>query len=576
MEIQNLKVRDYLEHLRRHPIPEIISDECMAALSNVEAKYGDTMTYMSGYEVRLGDPARYIDYIMNIDVPDIPNVQSLWYEIDYEQFAGNGEAAPCFFANTNWSMDNKECWDKFLPAFLGEQRAVNLREQFDRVIDKLPKGARIKQVGTMTSRGELDIMRLVIAFPSLESLILGLSDIGWSGDIQALRAVIENWQESKSFAIDIDLAETGVLSKIGIEIYSRWRNPLLFDKILFKLEQLNLCLPSKGEALRRWIRILPDGDPFIQTTVVYFKLNYKDGKISEAKGYFQQAPYVNHYYFNAYERPIFVEMELKNQNDTLDMNEALHWLNELRVNRVRQVRFIGNITEYEQLNKLLTHCKEHAINSTIVISSKVSKDWIAEIISVGVDGFIIDFDVLRYLQGLDFTKVRAKWYMQSDNVEELPQVVSTAEKLGIKELIITGMTPQKISNSYLDKQQLKQAAEVISNLKETQIQLTVDSCFSPLKAIMGGEDPKKNPNRGIERGCGAGRDRLCIHATGKLSPCIYSYEAESSDSLAEYWENSEALQKLRRVEKPAAESCKDCRYQRRCLPCQLKIQRKKV
>ena len=85
--------------------------------------------------------------------------------------------------------------------------------------------------------------------------------------------------------------------------------------------------------------------------------------------------------------------------------EALHWLNELKLNRVRQVRFIDNVTEYEQLNKLLTHCKERGINSTIVISDKVSKDWFAEMISAGIDEFIIDSNVLSSLQGLDFTKV---------------------------------------------------------------------------------------------------------------------------------------------------------------------------
>jgi len=87
---------------------------------------------------------------------------------------------------------------------------------------------------------------------------------------------------------------------------------------------------------------------------------------------------------------------------------------------------------------------------------------------------------------------------------------------------------------------------------------------------MGGENPKRNPNRGIERGCGAGRDRFCVRADGQLSPCIYIEESENFDLLADYWEKSTALQKLRSIEKNTVESCKDCCYNRFCLPCYYK------
>ncbi len=35
--------------------------------------------------------------------------------------------------------------------------------------------------------------------------------------------------------------------------------------------------------------------------MAYFKLNYKDGKIIEAKAYLEQSPYIHHHYFDAYE-----------------------------------------------------------------------------------------------------------------------------------------------------------------------------------------------------------------------------------------------------------------------------------
>ena len=153
--------------------------------------------------------------------------------------------------------------------------------------------------------------------------------------------------------------------------------------------------------------------------------------------------------------------------------------------------------------------------------------------------------------------------MDSDNASTLPQVVAESEKLGVKELIIT-------STRYPEKQQLIQAAEFINNLKNTKITLTVDSCFSPLRAIMGGSNTKRNRNRGVGRGCSAGRDRFCIHADGRLSPCIFIKEFENSDSLATYWEKSEIVQKLRSIKENTAESCKGCCYRRHCLICYCK------
>ena len=37
---QELCVKEYLEHLRKHPMPEIMDAECVAALSAIEGQYG--------------------------------------------------------------------------------------------------------------------------------------------------------------------------------------------------------------------------------------------------------------------------------------------------------------------------------------------------------------------------------------------------------------------------------------------------------------------------------------------------------------------------------------------------------
>ena len=125
MKYQEQTVNSFLAHLKRHPVPELISDECMAALESVQKQYGDVISHGTGLEVRLGNPERYVDYIMNIDEDKIPGVESLWYEIDYQEFKKAYETGsricPCLFANTkNDSKDYRELFDKMLKPFLGE------------------------------------------------------------------------------------------------------------------------------------------------------------------------------------------------------------------------------------------------------------------------------------------------------------------------------------------------------------------------------------------------------------------------------------------------------------------------
>ena len=319
----------------------------MTALANVETQYGNTFTHCAGLEVRLGDPEPYIDYIMEIDESNIPGAERLWYELDYGEFAKGGQLEPClFFTAYLNSKTDKNYLKKLLTGFLGEKRAKSLYNPLLCLMDVNPD-MYVRSIGTMTSRKELDIMRLVLYFPTWDEMFQGLSDIGWEGDINALKAALEPWKEVWSTEVAVDLGPDGVLSsKIGFEMFCpSWKHPVIADRFITKLENAGLCLPSKGDALRRWNRILPDGDPFIQTFVAYYKLNYQEGKITEAKAYLEQTPSPAHYYFSAYEKPIFVEMELKNKNNVLDLDRAVHWLKELEANRVWKVRFRGNVLE---------------------------------------------------------------------------------------------------------------------------------------------------------------------------------------------------------------------------------------
>lgn len=597
MKVQELPMQAFYAHLRRHPIPEIIDDACMEAIANVEAQYGDTITHGAGLEVRLGDQARYVDYIMNIDVEYIPFVPSLWYEIDYSEFAKGGPIEPCLFSNINLAEHSyAELWDKILPPFMGERRATRLRAPLDRVTAALPRGATIKQIGTMSSRGELDIMRLVIIFSVWESVFDGLAAIGWQGDTKALRAALEPWKEAKNVAVNIDLGEKGVLPKIGIEVCSNWRHPLLVDKFIARLEAAGLCLPSKGEALRRWIRFLPDGDPFIQTLIAYFKLNYKDGRITEAKAYLEQSPYIHHHYFAAYDRPIRLELELGDGVVTLPAETALGLIRDCGKNRVRRVRLTGGVAGYEDLSGLLQECRKQGVAAEIVITGPVPEAWLAAAIAAGADAFLVEMEddedtvaqsTLKLLRDMGFVNVRARWYTHKGNAGRLNAVVQSAAELGVQELFLTGVKPQpgnEKAKEMPDREQMEGMAAFVREyeaqtensaapLQDGGMRLTVESCFSQLRAVMGGEEVKRNPNMGIERGCEAGRSFFAVRADGSFTPCLWMKNetlqavgrGETEDIVA-YWENSPGLLVLRRSEEGRLE-CQGCCFQRRCLSC---------
>ena len=576
-------MKDFLDHLHRHPIPEIMDEECLADLESVKAEYGDTITHGAGLEVRLGEEARYVDYIMNIDETVIPDMESLWYEIDYAEFRKARETgekiSPCLFANIKFTHQDAAAWDAFLPPFLGEDRAKNLRAPLERVLEKLPKGANIKQIGTMTSRGELDVMRLVIMFPGWETIPDGLAAIGWRGDTAALREALAPWRETEKIAVNIDLGENGVLPKIGVEVFSRWRHPLLVDMFISRLEAAGLCLPSKAEALRRWIRIRPDGDPFIQPLIAYFKLNYRDGKIAEAKAYLEQSPYVHHHYFDAYERPVYVDFMLQDGEGALPVGEALKRLDECRKERIRRVRFLGDVAAYEHLDRLLAACKSGGLLATVVFPAKsIPNPRLGEIFALGAEAYIAELgedgeptETVRALLRAGLSdRTAARWIMTRENAEKLSEVVQGLEPFALRELIVSGGTPGRTLPA---REQMESAAQFINEYSKQgeeeengggKMKLTAESCFSPLRAMMGGEDAKQNANRGVARGCAAGRDHFCVRPDGSFVPCADYGKAESYGSIMEYWEQSPVLNTLRDVQSP---DCPKCAYARRCLPC---------
>ena len=167
-----IKTKDLIAHLRRHVVSELTDYKCLKSLANIEAQYGEKMTYVGILEVRLGEQARYADYVILLDEEKIPIKSPMWYEFDYEQFASGKKMEPCLFFSTRepTKEDYREIFDKTLPLFLGAERAGKLRPSLENVVKILPEGSYIKHIGTMSSRGEFETVRLVVDFIGREKI----------------------------------------------------------------------------------------------------------------------------------------------------------------------------------------------------------------------------------------------------------------------------------------------------------------------------------------------------------------------------------------------------------------------
>lgn len=571
---RKIKIKELIAHLRRHHIPELIDDKCLAAFDNIEAQYGEKSTYVAGLEVRLGKEARYVDYIILLDVKNKALPSPMWHELDYEQFATTKKIEPFFYFifTPNLDLDTyKKMFDENLPSFLGKERAEKFRAPLIELIKKLPPKAYLKHIGDMSSRSKIEAVRVVIRNLEKENICKFLAEMNWKGDLDALWKIIKTWNGQNYLQFGFDLGEDWISEKIGLEITINGNHPVIVKRYITRLEEMGLCLKSKGDGLRRWMKIPPDADPFIQTRIQYFKVNFLDGKIIEAKAYLEQSPHFLHWHFKNFDRPHYVEFILKDEENILPIGTAMKYLYDCEYNRVRRIHFLGDVAGYEHLDRLLSECKEAELFASIEITGKVTRKQLKEMIDEGANEFVVAIEnesALKILQEHGFADVRAKWFMDGENFRELKQKVELAKSLGVKELIITGMKPHDGKKSAPSREALEETANFIDDYEKTSAQmiLSVEPCFSVLRAFMGGEDVRRNGNRGMNRGCTAGRDHFCITASGKFSPCSL-LSAEDGGRIADYWEKSPALEKLRAMEENRSSQCKGCRYERRCLPC---------
>ncbi len=272
----------------------------------------------------------------------------------------------------------------------------------------------------------------------------------------------------------------------------------------------------------------------------------------------------------------------------MPLDTALYWLEEAARNHVEDISLSGGETMlYADLEKLIETCSRLGMESNIAISGYgASEERLRRLIDCGVsrifvslngsteeinrrsrDGYGLALEALRTLREMHYGQTYINWVMHSHNTADFPNLIRLAETCGAAAVVVMVFKPDAAHqrSSMPGTEQIRWMAEYI-RAYQGSVEIRVESCFSQLCALLG-DSYFVNPNRGIAKGCGAGRDGISVSVDGKPTPCRHLMIEESYRTIREYWESSAVLRQLRETEDRMEEPCRSCRLQRFCRPC---------
>lgn len=183
------------------------------------------------------------------------------------------------------------------------------------------------------------------------------------------------------------------------------------------------------------------------------------------------------------------------------------------------------------------------------------------------DGYQYALSALQLLQANGFQNVYINWVMHQSNADSLPDMLQIARKYSVRAIVILAPKPtcKHEMRTLPSFQQMQKVAQIIRNAPPGMI--LVESCFSPLLAMVRDTKLLGNLNIGRSMGCGAGQNLLAVNVDGQFSPCRHLDYFESWDTLEDYWTKSPTLQKIRSLENQKREPCLSCKYSNYCRHC---------
>lgn len=157
-----------------------------------------------------------------------------------------------------------------------------------------------------------------------------------------------------------------------------------------------------------------------------------------------------------------------------------------------------------------------------------------------------------------YTKLN--YVAQNETIEKFPEYIKYSLKYKVNGISI--LREKVDRNGKIGNYSKNQLLKLSKYIRDSLIPIDIEECFCELKICL--TERMKSPLQG----CSAGRAMMAIGADGRFYPCSHlSSKAESFSSIAEYWNNSEILSKLREI-CLVDEPCCNCIYVNKCTACQ--------
>lgn len=274
----------------------------------------------------------------------------------------------------------------------------------------------------------------------------------------------------------------------------------------------------------------------------------------------------------------------------IDLQTAIHWIKEGAGLGVKDVMLSGGETLcYPHIYEVVRAAKEYCGGANVALSGfRFTQEVYDKLVKAGVTGIFISLNgsteeinsqtrdgyhlaiaALELLQKNQFPHTTINWVMHSSNADDFINVVEIAERYDVAELVILAVKPDSKHslNTIPSREQMLAVRDIIRSHKG-KTKIFVESCFSPMLALVCDTKLFGNMNVGKNNGCGAGRTTFSVSVDGLLSPCRHLEYYEKYETAADYWENSPIQKRLREIDREQpAEPCSSCRFMKYCRHC---------
>ena len=604
------------ENAEMYKYPAVFSGACIDSSERLKEQYGEQETHQVIYETVLTQPESTGDISFRVDTGKKP-VGDYWLEFDYAVYASEDEAVltPCKFLDASCLKSNRDpeevlfFLEQDLKELIGQDKAALLEQPLLDLADKLAgKCSALFQVGSMDSRKASESLRIYTRPMKPDKVFALLESLSWTGDPQPARRVMDGMTQYAAgggFTLSFDLFRDHISEKVGIEFHPLQNKPEKLKSLLTCLMYDWGCFPAKCDAMMDWYLAKPIPETMLQNDICHIKFTIDEGEVCTVKAYLRQIDEASALapYHRALRHPRLMNLELTtrcplhcpqcyvhlNTGDEMVLDTALYWLREGKKAGISLVCLSGGETLcYSHLPELIRECSKLGLTSAIALSGiYADKECLRGLIEDGVndifislngsteeinsktrDGYQLAIDALQNLKDLEYKNIGINWVMNKKNAHDLPDMIALCERYNVKQLALLAFKPDSAYEweRFPSVAQMEVAARQIKAY-HGPVDVWAEPCFSQMKALLGRSALAGNLNRGINRGCRAGRDQISVSVDGKLTPCRHLDVREEYDSIMEYWEDSEFLQELRKVEDKRREPCLGCRFEDNCLPC---------